>query len=221
MNKILYIAPHPDDETLGCGGTIFHHKNKGDQNYLLSLTSMKKEFGWSTNKILNRDKEIKKINDFYAFKDIFYLNYPPSKVDNIHKSEIIEKISNIFKKIKPNIVYIPFINDIHTDHQIIAECINACLKWFRYPYLKKALYYETLSETNFNFSSDRKFNPNVYINITPYIHKKNSAMKIYKSEIKKHPFPRSKESITSLAILRGSECGCKYAEAFELILEYN
>ena len=181
---------------------------------------MQKKFGWSSSEIIKRNNEISKINKFYKFKDIVNLDFPTSEI-NKKKSDIINTLSFYFNKIKPNIVYIPFICDVHSDHQIIAECTNACIKWFRYPFVKKTLYYETLSESNFNFSSSRKFNPNVYNDITPFMDKKISAMKIYKSELKKHPFPRSEESIKALAILRGSECGYKYAESFELIFDYN
>ena len=79
--------------------------------------------------------------------------------------------------------------------------------------------YETLSETNLNFLYDRKFKPNIYIDISKYLNKKIKAMKIYKSEIKNHPFPRSSETIRSLATIRGSEVNLKFAEAFELVYE--
>ena len=79
--------------------------------------------------------------------------------------------------------------------------------------------YETLSETNLNFLSDRKFNPNYFIDISKNIKKKINAMKIYKSEISTHPFPRSEESIYSLAKLRGSQVNLNLAEAFELVYE--
>ena len=79
--------------------------------------------------------------------------------------------------------------------------------------------YETISETNFNFTNKNPFYPNVYEDVTGFIDKKIKIMKIYKSELKKHPFPRSVDSIKSLGILRGSQAGFKYAEAFELIKE--
>ena len=129
-------------------------------------------------------------------------------------------MSIIFREVQPNIIYTPFLNDIHTDHQIISKSVNSCLKKFRNKSLKKALYYEVLSETNLNFSADQNFRPNVYINITSFINKKIQAMKIYGSEIKKHPFPRSEDSIKALATLRGSESGFRFAEAFQLIFEY-
>ena len=221
MNKVLIISPHPDDETLGCGGSIFSHNKNGDEVYIIFVTSISINDGWSAKKVNERNKEINKIKKIYNFKKSYNFEFPTSKIKYDNINDIINKISNIFREVKPNIIYTPFINDIHTDHQIISKSVNSCLKKFRYKFLKKALYYEVLSETNLNFSADVNFHPNVYINITPFLNKKIQAMKIYRSEIKKHPFPRSEESIKALATLRGSESGFKYAEAFQLLFEYN
>ena len=218
MSKILVISPHPDDETLGCGGTILKHRSIGDQIFLLFVTKMNAQNGWSAKKILQRDQEIKQISKIYKFKKIFNLNLDSAELDKYSKKNIIEKIGSVIKSIKAEIVYLPSINDSHTDHQIIAKSTHSCLKWFRYPSIKKAMAYEILSETNFNLSSRLNFSPNVFINITRFINEKIKIMKIYSSEMQSHPFPRSEQSIKSLAILRGSQSGFEYAEAFELLL---
>lgn len=220
MSDIIVFAPHPDDETLGCGGTIFSHKKNGDEVYIIFVTSISINEGWSAKKVNERNKEINKIKKIYKFKKFYNLEFPSSKIKYDNISDIINKISKIFREVQPNIIYTPFLNDIHTDHQIISKSVNSCLKKFRNKSLKKALYYEVLSETNLNFSADLNFCPNVYINITSYIDKKIQTMNVYKSEIKKHPFPRSEDSIKALATLRGSESGFRFAEAFQLIFEY-
>ena len=93
----------------------------------------------------------------------------------------------------------------------------SCIKSFRHPYLNESYFYETLSETNFNFLTN--FNANTFENISTFLKQKIEIMKIYRSEIKKHPFPRSEDSIKSLAILRGSQAKFKYAEGFQLIFK--
>ena len=90
-------------------------------------------------------------------------------------------------------------------------------KNFRFKFIKTILAYEVLSETNFNIQKKVFFKPNYYEDISKYINKKVNAMKIYKSEIKKFPFPRSVTTIKSLARVRGSEIGSKAAEAFEIL----
>ncbi len=218
MSKVLFVSPHPDDETLGCGGTIFYHKKKGDDIFLLIITNLSIKFGWSEKQIEIRKKEIDKIKKFYGFKNVFHLNFQTKYLDTVPINEIIENISNIVKKTKSEILYIPSRDDVHTDHQIVSKACMSSIKWFRNPSVKKVMAYEVISETNFNFDQNN-FKPNVFIDITPYISKKIAAMKIYKSEIKKHPFPRSEDAIKSLAILRGSQSGKKFAEAFQLYME--
>ena len=219
MSKILVIAPHPDDETLGCGGALFKHKAEGDDIYWLIVTGISKENGWQETVVKKRDNEIDTVAEKYGFSDVFNLRLPTTKIDTLSVSELIGKISNVYKKVEPGIIYMPFSNDVHTDHQLIANALQSTFKWFRYPSVKKVLMYETLSETDFNFLGDNVFRPNVFMDISEHLNNKIETMKIYESELKEHPFPRSSKSITALATLRGSQSGYLYAEAFQLVLE--
>ncbi len=219
LNKILVIAPHPDDETIGCGGTLLRHIDNKDEIYFLLITNLYEENGWSKKLIIKKNKEVKKIENIYKFKKSYKLNFPATGLGDIPMSEIIKKISNIFSEVKPNIIYTIFNDDVHTDHQIVSKAVSSCIKWFRHTYIKKVLMYETLSETNFNFQSNNIFAPNKFIDITKFLKKKIEIMNIYKSELAKHPFPRSIDVVRANAILRGSQCGFKYAEAFKVIFE--
>jgi LmbE family N-acetylglucosaminyl deacetylase len=100
----------------------------------------------------------------------------------------------------------------------VSKAVLSCCKWFRYSSIKNILYYETISETDFNINrADEKINLNVYVDISKYYEKKIEAMKIYASELSDFPFPRSLKAIEALASLRGSQCGVEKAEAFELL----
>jgi len=219
MKKILVISPHPDDETLGCGGTILKNIKNGNQVHWLNMTVMKLSDGYSKKKMDLRKKEIKKVSKLYNFKTSQSLNFSTAKLDTYPLKDIINNLNSVIGKIKPEIIYIPSIYDNHTDHKITHEAIKSCIKWFRQRSIKKVLTYEVLSETNISFNRKKQFLPNVYENIAPYINKKINIMKIYSSEIKKHPFPRNKKAIISLGILRGTQSGFKYAEAFELLID--
>jgi len=218
MNNIIVIAPHPDDETLGCGGTLLRERKFGSRIHWINITCISEIYGWKKNKIITRKKEIEAVSKKYKFNSNYNLDFPTTKLDIIPLIEIIEKISNLFNRIKPNIVYIPHPFDIHTDHQIAAKASIACTKWFRFPFIKRCLAYETLSETHWS-QSQNIFKPNVYVDISKFLEKKIEIMNIYKSEIKKYPFPRSEKTIRSLASFRGSMSGFKAAESFELIFE--
>ena len=219
MSKILVIAPHPDDETLGCGGTLFRYKKEGDLIYWVIVTGISEESGWSSKKVKKRDAEINATTKKYGFQEVFNFRLPTTKIDSLPVTDLIEKISDVYKKVEPEIIYMPFMYDVHTDHQTTAKAIHSTLKWFRYSHLKKVLMYETLSETEFNFLGRTTFKPNVFIDISDYLEIKISTMKIFKSEMGKFPFPRSEKNIRSLASFRGSQSGFLAAEAFELVYE--
>lgn len=217
--KVLVIAPHPDDETLGCGGTIFRHKYDGDELYWVIATGISKEAGWSVEAVNKREAEIEAAADKFSFTDVFNFRLPTTKIDTLPISDLIEKIIDVYKNVEPEIIYMPFACDVHTDHQFIAKALQSTFKWFRYPHIKKVLMYETPSETEFNFMEERNFRPNVFVNISHYLDDKIEAMKIYNSEIGEFPFPRSEKNIRSLAAFRGSQSGFEAAEAFELVYE--
>lgn len=215
MKKLLFIAPHPDDELLGCGGVIDKFKNK--QTYWLILTNISEKSGYSKIQIKRRYNEIQKIKKKLNFNYLEIFDFDPASLKKSNLNILIKKMSNVINKIKPDTIFSPHLHDAHSDHYFCTYTLNHILKSFRYPFIEKCYLYETLSETNFNFTNKKKFMPNTYFDITKNLKKKIMLMKIYKSEIKKHPFPRSVESIKSLATLRGSESGFRYAESFQLL----
>ena len=219
MSKVLVIAPHPDDETLGCGGALFKHKAESDDIYWLIITGISQEAGFQEKVVKKRDNEIDAVAEKYGFSDVFNLRLPTTKMDMLPVSDLIGEISNVYKKVEPDIIYMPFAYDVHTDHQIIAKALQSTLKWFRYPHIKKVYMYETPSETEFNFVENRVFRPNVFVNISLYLDDKIKVMNIYESEIEDSPFPRSEKTLRSLATFRGSQSGYEAAEAFELVYE--
>ena len=220
MNKILVIAPHPDDETLGCGGMLLRSKYNGDELHWLIITGINKEDGWPDDLIHQRENEINEVSLKYGFESVHNYSLATTRLDVLPTKSLIDKIGGTIKEINPNIIYLPHFQDAHSDHQITAKAVHSCLKWFRYPSIERALVYETISETDFSFYHE-PFKPNYYCDISNYIDEKVSIMNLYKSEIDKFPFPRCEKTIRSLAYLRGSQSGFIAAESFEIILERN
>ncbi len=216
INKnILIIAPHGDDEILGCGGTISKYVDKGYQVYVAIMTNANlgnpKKY---SKKFLNDiRKEAKNAHKFLGIHKTFFFDYPATKINLIPLSEIIESIYNLIIKIKPKSLYIPHGGDIHMDHKIINHCSLVASRPIGKINIINIYEYETLSETE--WSENYNFIPN-YFNILSNINinKKISAMKLYKSQNKSEPHPRSINSIKNLSILRGSSISQKYAESF-------
>ena len=131
---------------------------------------------------------------------------------------MVPKISDVFNEVKPEIVYCVNRSDAHSDHRITFDAVMACTKSFRYPFIKKVLMYECISETEFApVLPEKVFSPNYYVDISEYFKGKLETMKSYKSELDDHPFPRSLKNIEALAIFRGASVGVEYAEAFQLL----
>lgn len=220
MSKILVVAPHPDDETLGCGGTIIKHKKMGDKVYWLIVTCISEEFGFPENRVRLRNEEINQILKIYDFNSVYKLQLPTTKLDEIPLGEMIASVGKIFKLIEPEVVYIPYRGDVHSDHKVVFDVVVSCTKWFRYNSIRRVLAYETLSETNFSINPDNLgFRPNVFVDISNYLEKKIKALNMYEGEIGEFPFPRSEQAVRSLAHLRGAAAGCNAAEAFMLLKE--
>jgi LmbE family N-acetylglucosaminyl deacetylase len=219
-NIVVVIAVHPDDETLGCGGSLLKHKNNGDEIHWIIATEMKELDGHNVATIKKRNEEILKVSDLYGFNSVSKLGLSTTKVDQYSMIELITKISSIFDKLKPNIVYLPFKGDIHSDHKSIFDATYSCTRAFRYPFIKKIYMMEVLSETEFSANiNEGGFTPNVFIDISEYMDKKIEIMNIYASEIGKHPFPRNERNMRALATYRGGMSYCDYAESFMLLKE--
>lgn len=217
--RTIVIAPHPDDEVLGVGGTLLRRKSEGAKVAWLVVTGISVESGWSEEKVKARANEIKRVTEFFDFDEVFKLNFPTTQLDRIPMSDLVAGISAVFKSFAPEEVFVPHPSDVHTDHRMVFNAAASCTKWFRYPSVKRVLAYETLSETDFSLGTDLGFRPNVFVNIEPFFNEKLRAMEIYASELGAFPFPRSHEAIRALATLRGASSGFKAAEAFELLRE--
>lgn len=211
--KVLVVAPHGDDEVLGCGGSIAKHTKDGDEVYVLYLTKpyMPK---WSKEYIKNRYDEIEKVKDTLNVTKNLLLDY---KTTHLYENIIMlnESIYDCVNNIKPDIMYIPFYGDVHIDHRIAYESCLVAIRPIEHK-VKQVMMYETLSETEWG---KEPFIPNVYVDISKYLMKKIIAMHCYDSELKSNPHPRSVSGITSLARKRGSEVNVPYAEAFVLVRE--
>jgi len=212
--KILVIAPHPDDEVLGCGGTIKKHANVGDDVFLCVVTKAYTP-DWTEKYLQDKLIDIKKSNAVLGIKKTYLLGFPAVKLDTIPQKELNDKISAVIKTVDPDVLYIPYAGELNKDHRLAFE---ACLVSSR-PFgnkIKKILTYETFSGTMWGAPP---FIPTTYTDITDTLKDKLRAMSCYRSELKKFPHPRSLENIVALAKKRGSESGLLAAEAFMIIRE--
>lgn len=220
MSKILVVAVHPDDETLGCGGTLLKHRANGDSIFWLIVTSMASNSTGEGIDSEKRSNEIALVHDAYGFEKIIKFGIQTTRVDQVPMAELTKKFAEILSAIEPDTMYVPFYGDVHSDHRIVFDAVYSCSKTFRAPFLKKIIMMETISETECAVSVPGKtFVPNYFVDITDYFDEKLRIMNIFANEMGEHPFPRSDESIRALAIYRGAAANCRYAESFMLLKE--
>lgn len=221
--RSLFVAPHPDDELLGCGGTLLKRVAAGEIVGLVIMTSISVDQGWTKQQVEKRDHEIELVRDGLGISEqhLYKLDFPCAELDQLSSSKLIGSLSKTFKHFQPEELFLPHPGDIHSDHRITFEAASACTKWFRYPSVKRVLTYETLSETDFGLDQFASgFRPNLFVDISEYLKKKIELLSIYESEIADHPFPRSIDAIGAQALLRGAQRGVRAAEAFNILREF-
>ncbi|NPE27408.1 PIG-L family deacetylase [Methanococcoides sp. SA1] len=224
MSVILVVAAHPDDEVLGCGGTIAKLSANHDI-YSLILGE-----GITSRDVssFQKDDDLNKLNDdmvvanhLMGVKDVFNEKFPDNKFDSVPLLDIIKIVENYIKMLNPTVIYTHHKGDLNIDHQITFDAVMTACRPVEGLSVKKILSFEVQSSTEWSYSSvDNVFRPNVFENITKTIETKLMAMAAYKSEIGINPHPRSLEKIKALAQMRGSASGMDYAESFMLIKNY-
>lgn len=217
--RTLVVAPHPDDEVLGPGGTLFRRKAEGAEVAWLIVTEMSEELGWTPERVKLRENEIEQVTKEFGFDAVYKLGFPAAGLDRVGMSQLVSAVSTVFNEFKPEEIFVPHPSDIHSDHRIVFDVVASCTKWFRNPSVKRVLAYETLSETDSSLGAERTFHPNVFVDISQYLDDKLRVLDLYSSELEEFPFPRSHHALRALASLRGAASGYLAAEAFELLRE--
>lgn len=213
----LIIAPHPDDEVLGCGGTIRKLSEMGEEVYVLVVTRGKKEM-YSEDLILNVRNEAKNAHRILGVTETRFFDFPAPDLDMVSLAEISVAISEVIREYNIETIYLPHYGDIHHDHRVVFQAGLVAARPVNGIPVKSIFCYETLSETEWAAPlSDMAFIPTKFVNITSVFTFKLEAMRCFKSQIRDFPNPRSLKAIEALANLRGSTVGFNYAEAFMTI----
>lgn len=216
-SNTLIIAPHPDDEILGCGGTIKKLSASGTRVVVLVATRGKKEM-YSEERILNVRNEAINAHKILGVDETRFLDFPAPDLDMVSLAEISGAISEVIREYDIATVYLPHYGDIHHDHRIIFQAGLVAARPVSGIPVKRIFSYETLSETEWAAPlGDMTFIPTRFVNISDFFNLKLEAMKCFKSQLRDFPNPRSLKAIEALANLRGSTVGFNYGEAFMTI----
>ena len=217
--KVLAIAPHPDDETIGAGGTLAQHKALGDEVFWCIVTQ-----GYTPEwpeDILNRvNTQIETVAKLCGFKKVYRLGFPTVKLNSISHLQLCSAFQNVVDEVKPDIIYTTSRNDANLDHRIVYDCTLVSTRPLPGNRVKRILSYEIGYTNHFGLpSGTTMFQPNVFVDISQYLEQKLNVMSYYKTELRPLPHPRNIECLKLLANERGISVGYEAAECFELVRE--
>lgn len=219
MNKILVIAPHPDDELLGAGGMIIKNIKDGNEVYVCIITRgyppVFSDMGTKRNQA-----DAVACHTSIGVKETIFLDFPSTQLETVSRFDLNDSLLKTVRRILPDEVYIPHYGDMQKDHRIVAEASMVALRPKYFPQVKKVYAYETMSETGWGAPNvQNEFIPNVWMDISDVLEKKLEALNYYTLQMSQFPDARSIEAIEALARYRGAQMHYHAAEAFMLIRE--
>ncbi|MBU0987417.1 MAG: PIG-L family deacetylase [Proteobacteria bacterium] len=220
---VLIIAAHPDDEILGCGGTIARLAQEGHAIYIAilgeGLTSRyerREQVDRSLFAVLH--KRCRLAADLMGATDLFLYDLPDNKFDTVPLLEVVKIVEALIKRLKPQVIYTHYGGDLNIDHGIAFRAVMTAARPLPGSSVREVYTFETPSATEWGFQKfGPVFAPNVFVDISATLGKKLKAMQLYESEIREFPHPRSLDALRAIARRWGSVAGLEAAEAFELV----
>tara|TARA_B100001057_G_scaffold489036_1_gene574531 strand:- start:4075 stop:4764 length:690 start_codon:yes stop_codon:yes gene_type:complete len=220
--RILVVASHPDDEILGCGGTIAKLSRSGNIVKTIILTKgISSRFDSNKNEIIKLqdklNKSSKAANRVIGVKNLKFFDLPDNQFDNKSLLSLTKVIEKEIKNFKPNIIFTHFINDLNIDHQYTSRAVLTAARPQTKNSVDEILFFEINSSTDYQINSNGlQFMPNYFVDISKTVKLKKKALEIYKSEMKKYPHSRSVKAILNKNISIGNSIGLGSCEAFQI-----
>jgi LmbE family N-acetylglucosaminyl deacetylase len=224
MKKILVVAAHPDDEVLGCGGTIARHVIEGDETHVVILA----EGVTSRDLAQQRDrkeadlaalqKQAREAHGILGTSFLHFHNFPDNRMDEVALLDVVKVVESYIGDIQPDTVYCHGNSDLNVDHRIVCQSVLTATRPFPGQSVRQVLAFEVLSSSEWNFADfPRGFAPNYFFNISTTLPQKIKAMAAYENELRPWPHPRSLEALEYQCRLHGSTIGVEAAERFQAL----
>lgn len=219
MSNILVIAAHPDDEVLGCGGTVARRAAEGHRVEILILgegATSRADGDCAGVERLRTDA--RKAASILGAANVRFVSLPDNRFDTVALLDVVQEIETVVEAIQPETVFTQHGGDLNIDHAVTFRAALTALRPMQGCCVRSLYAYEAASSTEWAFQRfSPVFNPSFYVDISAFLDQKTAAMEAYESERRSFPHPRSPEALRALAALRGSTAGMQAAEAFETI----
>lgn len=219
MNRrILIVAAHPDDEVLGCGGTVARMVNEGCRAYTLILgegVASRDGVKNKAAKIAQLKKQATKANKILGVSETHLLDFPDNKFDAAPLLDVVKAVEKIKNRIRPDIVFTHYVRDLNIDHRVAFQAVITATRPCPGEGVKEIYSFAVPSSTEWNYPVS--FFPEIFFDIKDTINLKLKALAEYRGELKAFPHPRSLEGVKLNAQYRGSQVGLTHAEVFKVI----
>jgi len=220
-DSVLVVAAHPDDEVLGCGGTIARHADSGYQVYVLIVAEGSTSRQQERNRAQVQDelsalaKAAQTSGSILGAAGVELLDLPDNRLDSLDRLDLIKRIEECVERHQPECVYVHHSGDVNVDHRRLHEAVVTACRPSPGHVVKRLLSFEVASSTEWQPpGSAPAFQPNWFVDISDQWERKREALVAYSSEMRDWPHARSLEAVEHLARWRGAQVGVEAAEAF-------
>jgi len=224
--SVLVVAAHPDDEVLGCGGTIASHADYGDQVQVLIVAEgatarqQKPDRVEASEQLSSLTEAAQAASSILGAAGVDLLHLPDNRLDSIDRLDLIKLIEGQIERHKPQVVYVHHAGDLNIDHRCLHEAVVTACRPTPGHSVRKLLSFEVASSTEWQTpGSAPAFHPNLFVDISAHWECKRAALEAYANEMRLWPHARSIEAVEHLARWRGAQVGVQAAEAFCLLRE--
>jgi LmbE family N-acetylglucosaminyl deacetylase len=217
--RILVIAPHMDDEVLGCGATIASHVDSGDYVEVCICCHRVYDRQFDAAADTAEREATLKAKEILGYAGLRFLDLGDERL-HMEFQALLDGLEAAVGEVRPDVVYIPHAGDLHQDHRTVAHGANIALRALAAPFVRRVLAYEVPSGTEQTFPGTAlPFIPNVFVAVDDWIERKVEAMAAYERESRPFPHPRSPEMLRARHAGHGAIIGTAAAEAFTLLRE--
>jgi len=224
MARVLVVAAHPDDEVLGCGGTIARHADAGDQVQVLIVAEgatsrqQHRDRSQATDELSALAQAAQQAGAILGAQGVELLGLPDNRLDSLDRLDLIKQIEERIARHQPQVVYVHHSGDVNIDHRRLHEAVVTACRPIPGQPVRRLLSFEVASSTEWQPpGSAPAFQPNWFVDISAQWLRKREALEAYASEMRPWPHARSIEALEHLARWRGAQVGVEAAEAFCLL----
>jgi LmbE family N-acetylglucosaminyl deacetylase len=215
--NVLVVAAHPDDEVLGCGGTIARHVHEGDTVSVVYMADGVTSRSHSTRDVpTERQQASDAAKKILGISHCCTLDYSDNRLDSYPLLELVQEMEALIVRFAPEVIYTHHAGDLNVDHRVTQAAVLTAFRPMPNASVREIYAFEVMSSSDWNPGAI-PFMPQVFVDISGFMEKKRLALNAYAAEMRESPHSRSMEHLEALSVHRGHSVGLPYAEAFMLL----